>query len=153
MSSRLFQVIREDLGLAYSIYSNPSFFEDTGDLVVSAGLDADNLEKVIRLVLQEFRRMKEKSPSVSELRRAKDYVVGQMQLSLESTDNRMNWIGEQLLSYGCVISPGEIKRRLFAVTPSSIQDVARDFFRPERLNLSLVSPLKSVRNVSRLLRL
>jgi len=152
MSSRLFQVIREDLGLAYSIYSNPSFFEDTGDLVISAGLDTNNLEKVIKLILVELRRMSQKLPSVGEVRRARDYVIGQMQLSLESTDNRMNWIGEQLLSYGLVMSPDEIKRRLSAVTASRIRDVARDFFRQERLNLALVSPLKSDRRLSDLLR-
>src|SRR5260221_458158 len=148
MSSRLFQVIREDLGLAYSIYSNPSFFEDTGDLVISAGLDTNNLEKVLKLILVELRRMSQKLPSVGEVRRARDYVIGQMQLSLESTDNRMNWIGEQLLSYGLVMSPDEIKRRLSAVTASRIRDVARDFFRQERLNLALVSPLKSDRRLS-----
>lgn len=153
MSSRLFQVIREDLGLAYSIYSNPSFFEDTGDLVVSAGLDTDNIEKVIKLVLEALRRLAEKPVSPGELRRAKDYVIGQMQLSLESTDNRMNWVGEQLLSYGRVIHPGEIKRRLVAVSPSQILEAAQEFFRPERLNLALVSPLKSLRHADRLLRL
>jgi len=56
MSSRLFQVVREDRGLAYSIYSTPSFFADTGDLVVSAGLDTDNLLKTLRLVLRELRQ-------------------------------------------------------------------------------------------------
>jgi predicted Zn-dependent peptidase len=151
MSSRLFQVVREDRGLAYSIYSTPSFFSDAGDLVISAGLDTDNVTKVLQLVLHELRRMREAAPSPAELRRARDYVVGQIDLSLESTENQMNWLGEQLLGYGKVLRPAQIKRRLREVTAGEIRAVARDFLRPERFNLALVSPLASDRAVARLL--
>jgi predicted Zn-dependent peptidase len=151
MSSRLFQAVREDRGLAYSIYSTPSFFSDTGDLVISAGLDTDNLPKVLRLVLRELRRMSEAAPSTAELRRARDYVIGQMDLSLESTDYQMNWLGEQMLGYGKIMRPAQLKRRLREVTAREIRAVAHDFFRPERLNLALVSPLASDRPVAKLL--
>jgi len=164
MSSRLFQVIREDRGLAYSIYSSPSFFEDTGDLVISAGLDTDNLPKTLRLILRELRqlsetppsaaelrRLKDVAPNVAELKRARDYVIGQMDLSLESTDNQMNWVGEQWLGYAKLVSPSEIKRRFREVTAREIRSIAGDFFRPERLNLALVSPLKSASHLMRLL--
>jgi predicted Zn-dependent peptidase len=151
MSSRLFQVVREDRGLAYSIYSTPSFFSDTGDLVISAGLDTENVTKVLQLILRELRRMAETPPSAAELRRARDYVIGQIDLSLESTDNQMNWLGEQLIGYGRILLPAHIKRRLRQVTPGEIRAVARDFFRPERLNLALVSPLASDRPLAKLL--
>jgi predicted Zn-dependent peptidase len=151
MSSRLFQVVREDHGLAYSIYSTPSFFSDAGDLVISAGLDTDNVTKVLQLVLRELRRMRKAAPSPAELRRARDYVVGQIDLSLESTENQMNWLGEQLLGYGKVVQPAQIKRRLREVTAGEIRAVASDFLRPERFNLALVSPLASDRAVARLL--
>src|SRR5207253_6452319 len=71
MSSRLFQIIREDHGLAYSIYSTPSFFSDTGDLVISAGLDTENLSQTIRLIMRELKRFSESPPSAAELRRAR----------------------------------------------------------------------------------
>jgi len=151
MSSRLFQVIREDRGLAYSIYSTPSFFEDTGDLVISAGLDIDNLPKTLRLILRELTKLANVAPSLAELRRARDYVNGQIDLGQESTDNQMNWVGEQLLGYGSISRPGHIKRHLARVTTSEIRTVARDFFRPDRLSLALVSPLKSARHLDRLL--
>ena len=61
-SSRLFQHLREDLGLAYSIYSTPSFFGDTGDLVISAGLDTGNVTRALRLILRELRRLREAAP-------------------------------------------------------------------------------------------
>ncbi len=151
MSSRLFQAVREDRGLAYSIYSTPSFFGDAGDLVISAGLDTANLTRTLRLILRELRRLREVAPGAAELRRAQDYVVGQIDLSLESTDNQMNWLGEQLLGYGRIFRPAEVKRRLRQVTPGEIRAVARDFLRPERLNLALVSPLKAADRLARLL--
>jgi predicted Zn-dependent peptidase len=151
MSSRLFQIIREDRGLAYSVYSTPSLFEDTGDLVISAGLDADNLPKTLRLILRELRRLAETPPSAAELRRARDYVLGQIDLGQESTESQMNWIGEQLLGYGRIFSPNEVKRRLREVTPSQIRGVAQDFFRPSGFNLALVSPLKSAKHLTKAL--
>jgi len=150
MSSRLFQVIREDRGLAYSIYSSPSFYADTGDLVISAGLDTENLTQTLRLVARELRRAAAAPPGPAELRRARDYAIGQMDLSLESTDNQMNWVGEQLLGYGHIFSPAEIKRRLRAVTAGEIRAAARDFFTPERTSLALVSPLKKSAHLGKL---
>jgi predicted Zn-dependent peptidase len=153
MSSRLFQIIREDHGLAYSIYSSPSFFADTGDFVISAGLDTDNLEKTLKLIVRELRRICDRAPSPAETRRAQEYLVGQIDLGAESTESQMNNIGEQLLGYGRVMTPVQIKRRLIQTTPAQICCAARDFFRPERLNLALVTPLKSNEHVMRAVRL
>jgi predicted Zn-dependent peptidase len=153
MSSRLFQVVREDTGLAYSIYSTPSFFHDAGDLVIAAGLDTDNLPRTLRLILRELRRLTEAPPSPAELRRAREYLVGQIDLSLESADNQMNYLGEQLLGYGRIYPPAALKRLLGKVTAAEIRATARDFFRPERLNLALVSPLKGPDRLRKLLRL
>ncbi len=153
MSSRLFQVIREERGLAYSIYSSLSYFEDVGTLTISAGLDGDNLTQTLKLIRRELQRLATSVPPVSEFRRARDYVLGQIDLGLESTDNQMMWLGEQLLGYGKVFLPGEIKRRLSKVTPAEVRAIAREFFRPERMNLALVSPLKSDRGLIRMLEL
>jgi len=152
MSSRLFQVVREERGLAYSIYSTSTFFGDTGDLVISAGLEEDKLGKTLRLILHELRRLTEVPPGQAELRRARDYILGQLDLHLESTESHMIWVGEQLLGYGKVLTASEMKRRFRVVTPGQIRSIARDLFRPERMNLALVSPLKSDREVVRLLR-
>jgi len=152
MSSRLFQIIREDRGLAYSIYSSPSYFDDTGDLVISAGMDTDNLAKTLNLVVRELRRLADTAPDGQELRRARDFVIGQMELGQESTDNQMNWVGEQLLGYGRIFSLNQVKRRLRQVTRNEIRQAAHDLFRPERMNLALVSPLKSVKFAEKILR-
>jgi predicted Zn-dependent peptidase len=109
------------------------------------------LTTVLQLIVRELRRLRETAPSAAELRRARDYVIGQIDLSLESTDNQMNWLGEQLLGYGRIFRPAEVKRRLREVSAAEVRAVARDFFRPDRLNLALVSPLKSDRAAARML--
>jgi predicted Zn-dependent peptidase len=151
MSSRLFQVVREQHGLTYNIHSATSFWGDCGDLVVSAGLDTDELEKTLRLVRRELRRLTEAAPGRAEFNRARDYLLGQHDLQLENTENHMMVLGEQWLGYGRLTPPAEVKARLAAVQPSQIHAVARDFLRPEHFSLALISPRKSDRGLARLL--
>ncbi|HEY1173117.1 MAG TPA: pitrilysin family protein [Verrucomicrobiae bacterium] len=151
MSSRLFQVVREEHGLAYSIQSGQNSFDDTGALIVTAGVDTEKTKPAIKLIAQELKRIREKLVSATELREARDYLLGQMDLSLESTENQMMWLGEQLLSYGRITKPEETKRRLAEVKPSDIRAVAREFFQPERMSLAMVSPMKSDRGLKELL--
>ena len=152
MSSRLFQELREDRGLAYSIYSSVTAFGDTGTLVISAGLDTANVRPALRLILKELGRVAARAPERHEFRRARDYVLGQMDLGLENTENQMHWLGEQLVGHGRLISPATVRQRLAAVTPADLRTVAGDFFRPERLNLALVSPMESCRPLEPFLR-
>jgi predicted Zn-dependent peptidase len=151
MSSRLFQVIREDRGLAYSIGSSLGFFEDTGTLTIAAGLDDKNLRPTLKLVMKELKKMTGRPPTKSEVKRGRDYLIGQMELSLESTTNQMMWIGEQWLGYGRILPAHKIKERISAVTPAQIRQAARDFLRPENLCLALISPLKSDRGLASIL--
>lgn len=142
MSSRLFITLREDRALAYSVGSSISFFADAGDLVVSLGLETANVREALRLIMAELARLRARAPGRAEFQRALDYSLGQVDLGLETTEHRMNWLGEQMLGHGRIQSPGHLKRRFKAVKPSDVRAVARDFFRPEGLNLALVSPLK-----------
>jgi predicted Zn-dependent peptidase len=150
-SSRLFQVLREDHGLAYSIHSSVSHFDDCGCLCISAGLDSSELSKTLKLIVRELQRLVQRPPPAKELRQARDYLIGQMEIALESTDNQMMWLGEQLLGYGRVIPADEIKRRIFAVTASEVCTMARDFIRPEGLSAAVVSPLESAPGIQKLL--
>jgi predicted Zn-dependent peptidase len=142
MSSRLFQTIREKHGLAYSIQSSTTYFSDTGALIISAGLDTKRLHKALQLVLRELAKLAKRPPGVEELRRAKDYAIGQMRLGLESTSNQMMWIGEHLLAYGFVQSPDEIERKIEAVTTQQIQEVSATLFRDNHLNVAVITPSK-----------
>jgi predicted Zn-dependent peptidase len=119
-------------------------------MVISAGVETEKLEKALKLVVGELALLAAKSPSVAELRRARDYIFGQLDLNLESTENQMTWLGEQYLGYRKIISPEDLKNRLAQVTPSEVRSIARDFFTPGGLSLALVSPEpepKSVRAI------
>ncbi len=152
MSSRLFQTVREDHGLAYAIYSSQSAFDDVGALVISAGLETERLEKALRLIMDGLRGFVEKPVTTAELRRARDYLVGQMEMSLENTESQMMWAGENLLTYDRMIEPEEVKTHLMEVRPSAVQAVASQYFKPERMSLALVSPRKSDRGLLKLLK-
>jgi len=153
MSSRLFQVLREDHGLAYSIHSSLSYLDDTGVLTISAGLDTDKLSRAMELMMREVRRFTTTLPGGKELRQARDYLIGQLDLTLENTENHMMWLGDHLLGYGKVLSPAEIKKRVSQVTAAQIRQVAREFFQPRHVSLAMVSPLKSDKGVAPMIRL
>jgi len=153
MSSRLFQVLREDHGLAYSIHSGLSYFDDVGTLIISAGLDTDKLPQALKLIVREVRRFRDRAPTPREMRQARDYLIGQIDLGLENTESQMMWLGDQLLGYDKIIQPGEVKRRLCDVRAGQVRHVAGEFFRSERLNLAVVSPLKSIPGLAPMLKL
>jgi predicted Zn-dependent peptidase len=142
MSSRLFQVVREQHGLTYNIQSSLTAWEDTGDVVVSAGLETAELERTLKLIVGEMNRLRDHAPSAAEVRRARDYVLGQFDLSLENTEHHMMWLGEQWVNFGSLISPEDIRRRISAVTAGEIRSAARDFLSPSLRSLALVSPRK-----------
>jgi len=153
MSSRFFQVLREDHGLAYSVHSSLSYLDDTGVLTISAGLDTDKLSRAMELMMREVRRFTTTLPGGKELRQARDYLIGQLDLTLENTENHMMWLGDHLLGYGKVLSPAEIKKQVSQVTAAQIRRVAREFFQPRHVSVAMVSPRKSDKGVADLIRL
>ncbi len=141
MSSRLFQVVREKHGLAYSIQSGTQLFEETGMLQISAGLDRRRSAKALDLVLREMDRFRTRAVSAGELRRAKDYMVGQLRLGLESTSHQMMWIGDNILSYGRFIDPAETIAGIEQVTAEEIRALAVACFVRERMSIALITPM------------
>jgi predicted Zn-dependent peptidase len=152
MSSRLFQTMREEHGLAYSIHSGLNFYDDVGALVISAGLDPEHLAKALKIITRELQRCVSQLPRTSEIRQARDYLIGQLDLSLETTDNQMTWLGEHLLAYRRIIPPHEVKQRLKEINPSDVKRVARQFLRPDHAHLAIVSPRRRTENLLGLLR-
>jgi predicted Zn-dependent peptidase len=145
MSSRLFQTIREDQGLAYSIYSEMSPFRDTGSLCVYAGTSVDKTEKVLQLTLQELRRLKEETVSDIELKRAKDQLKSNMVIGLESSGSRMANLARQQMYFGRFFGMDEIIEEVEAVASADIQELARQLFRPETMALTLLGNLGTMK--------
>jgi predicted Zn-dependent peptidase len=140
MSSRLFQVVREQYGLAYAIQCGGHLFHDTGGFVITGGLDRDRLDRAMALIARELRRIKDTPVGKRELERARDYSIGQIQLGLESTTSQMMWVGEHILAYGRVKAPEEGIESLKKVTAAEIQQLACELLRPEQMSLAMVMP-------------
>jgi predicted Zn-dependent peptidase len=146
MSSRLFQIVREKHGLAYAVQSSFQLFDETGALVVSAGLDRARAADALRLIAREVARLRSQPVGAGELRRARDYLQGQFRLGLEGTGSQMQWVGESLLHYGRYVKPAEVLQQLLAVTADDIRCVCAELCTPRRLTLSLVVPEKDPAN-------
>ena len=145
MSSRLFQNIREKRGLAYSVFSELNLYRDTGCLLVGAGTSAPTAPEVVRLTLDEFRRFKAEPVTPEELDRAKNQLKGSLMLSLESTSSRMANLARQQLYFGRFLDLDEILNAIDAVTAEDLQFVAREFFQPEKLALTVLGNLNGAR--------
>jgi predicted Zn-dependent peptidase len=145
MSSRLFQTIREDQGLAYSIFSEMNPFRDTGSLCVYAGTAVDKTEKVLQLTLQELRRLKEETVSESELKRAKDQLKSNMVIGLESSGSRMSNLARQQMYFGRFFGVDEIIEEIDSVTTADVQELAQRLFRPEVIALTLLGNLGTMK--------
>ncbi|MEW6657573.1 MAG: pitrilysin family protein [Thermodesulfobacteriota bacterium] len=141
MSSRLFQVVREELGLAYNIYSFMSFFSDTGLLGVCAGVNPKNLEKLLAVTCQELKKLKAAAVPAVELRAAKEYLQGSIYLHAEDCDHRMMRLAKNEIYFGHYISLEEIIAGLLAVTQEEIQDLARELFDPQNWGLAMLGPV------------
>jgi len=141
MSSRLFQNIREKQGLAYAIFSEMNSYRDSGSFSVYAGASLENVSKVVRSVLDEFRRIKDEPLPEEELRRAKDHLKGATLLASEGTGQRMNSLARYHMYFDRYFSPTELIALLEKVTPEDVQKIAQEFFQPERIAASVVGNL------------
>jgi len=145
MSSRLFQTIREDRGMAYSIYSDLSPYRDTGTLCVYAGTSASKAVEVVDLILAEFHKLKQESLTAEELTRAKDQVKGNILMGLESSSSRMANLARQEMYFKQFFTVDEVIARINEVEAAQVQAMAQRLFDPERIAVTLLGRLDGVK--------
>jgi predicted Zn-dependent peptidase len=145
MSSRLFQSVREERGLAYSIYAELNPFRDTGTLAIYAGCASDKTREVLALSLAELTHLKQHLVADDELKRAKDQIKSNMVLGLESSSARMSNLARQQMYYGRFFTAGEIVDEVERVTSDDVQRVANELFCSERLALTLLGNLPKLK--------
>jgi predicted Zn-dependent peptidase len=132
-SSRLWQRVREERGLAYAVGAAASNFNDAGFFQIYAGTSPAQLDEVLDLALNELRRIVSEPVSEAELRLVKEQAKASILLGLESTSARAGTLARQLIVHGRRVTPDEIIARLEAVTPDEIQRVAQKYFRTEAM--------------------
>jgi predicted Zn-dependent peptidase len=145
MSSRLFQTIREERGMAYSIYSDLSPYRDTGTLCVYAGTSAGKALEVVDLILGEFAKLKQELLTDEELTRAKDQVKGNILLGLESSNARMANLARQEMYFRQFITVDEIIARIDEVEALQVQAMAQKLFDSTRIAVTLLGRLDGVK--------
>ncbi len=138
MSSRLFQSVREEEGLAYSVYSYTSSYSRDGMFVIYAGLSAENLKKVLRLINQEIHKLKENKLSETELAVSKTQLKSSLIMGLESMSSRMSHLGKNLLLRGEILSAEELMQKIDRVDMKAIARVIERVFNQNTMNLALV---------------
>jgi predicted Zn-dependent peptidase len=147
-SSRLWQRIREERGLAYSVGAGGSTFSDVGVFTIYAGTSPHHMDEVVDLSMEELRRVVSECIHEDELRIAKDQAISSILLSLESSSARASALARQEIIHGRRITPDEIIRQIQSVTPEQVQEVARSYFTTESLALGALGNLNGF-NVDR----
>jgi len=142
MSSRLFQKIREEKGLVYSIYSYPSTYKTAGLFVIYAGMNPEYFQTVIDLTKKEIDLIIKKGITRDELDKSKEQMKGNFILGLESTNSRMNSIGKAELMLGRINTPEEVLQKMDNVTMDNIREVIDMVFQFDNLSISAVGNIK-----------
>ena len=153
MSSRLFQSVREDKGLAYDVSSYVVDYADAGAFVVSAGVDPDRIAPAVAAILDEMARLRDEVVPPDELALSKRYLAGRLELRMEETRNVASWLGGQEALHERVLTLEGALSELEAVTSEAVHALACRLIRDEGLRLAVVAPPRRGRRLDSLLRL
>ncbi len=140
MSSRLFQEVREKRGLSYDISSRLQFFTDAGQFTIAAGLDGSRMDRLLQTIDRELEKVCVKKVSAAELKRTKEFLIGNFRLAHERVTAKLFYHGASLLSFGRLVPIDEQVGRVRAVTADELLAVAQEILRPENRCVSTLLP-------------
>ncbi len=153
MSSRLFVELREKLGLAYYVKTEVDADPDAGYLATKVGTDNQRVGQAISTILKEYAKLSKEKISPSELKKGKENLKGKLALYLEPSDTKAFFYASQDLLEGKILTMDQVFERIDKVSQNDILKVAKEIFRPERLNLALIGPFKDKLKFEKQLRL
>jgi predicted Zn-dependent peptidase len=139
-SSRLFQAVREERGLAYAVYSFTGQFDDTGQVGLYLGTRPDNLAEAMRVVQDELERLREQPATEEELDRARDNVKARIVLAMESSGARMNRLGASILHGLPLMELDEVMARIDAVSMDDLRGLVGELWTPSQLSAAGIGP-------------
>ncbi len=146
MSSRLFINLREKQGLAYYVRTAAEFYTDSGYLLTRAGVGVNSLEKAIKIILTEYKKLSKNLVGRKELKRVKDLICGRTILHFEASDNLAQWYGQQAVRRSEIGQPlldvNQYLDKIRSVTASQIRRTAQEIFTNRNLNLAIIGPYK-----------
>lgn len=151
MSSRLFQKLREEMGVGYYIRSSHDAYTDHGLFTISTGIDTTRIDEVIKVLLNECKKIVNEEISEQELNKVKDYIAGSFVLGLETSDSRAEYCVINQILKGKIDSPKEEIEKIKKVTVNDIKEIAKKIFVDENLNLAIIGPYKDKQRFENLL--
>jgi predicted Zn-dependent peptidase len=151
MSSRLFVKLREEMGVGYYVRAYNDAYTDHGFFQISAGVDNKRIDEVLVAVLNECKKLTQELVTEEELNKVKECLIGNMKLTLESSDDIANFYGGQELLKREIKSAEEKAKELRAVTAKQIKTLAQEIFKNEKLNLALIGPFEEKKEKDRFL--
>jgi predicted Zn-dependent peptidase len=142
MSSRLWQKLREEMGVGYYVQASSDTLTDHGLFTISAGVDIKRIEEVISTLITECKKIITDPISDEELKKVKNYMCGSFMLGLETSDARAEYVAGSSIVKGQIESPQEEIDKIQKVTVKEIKDIAQKIFVDEGLNLAIIGPYK-----------
>ncbi|MCF6312111.1 MAG: insulinase family protein [Verrucomicrobiales bacterium] len=140
MSSLLFQKLREEEAVCYSIQTDVMTFKDAGLFNIYCALDPEHLERALAVIKQTLKQLRQQACDECCLQESKSYAIGQSRVALESTSSQMTWLGEGLMAYERLVDPTISQQRLQAVSGEQVQQLASELFQAQRLVIAAVGP-------------
>ena len=153
MSSRLWIEVRERRGMAYYVRAINESNTDTGYLIANAGVDNNRADEAIKVILEEFKKVKSGKIPEAEIKKGKNYIRGATMLALESSDEVASYFGIQEILKKEILEPEEFFKKIDTVSATDLQSVAADIFRPEKLNLAMIGPFKEKERFEKFLKI
>lgn len=150
MSSRLFLAVRERRGLAYRVSTGVDAYHDVGYLATQSGVEHENLEKTIEVILDEYRRIATEKVGSEELTKAKEHLKGGMALAFEGSDDIVEYLLTQETLFNDVTLPKEKAKMIDKVTADDVLRVAKDIFQNKKLNLAVIGPKADKKKLEKL---
>jgi len=147
MSSRLFEKLREEMGVAYYVHSYNYSQSDIGNFRIFAGVDPKRIEEVLKMIISELKKIKNEIVSEKEIKKAKEYLIGNMNMGLESSDSVAEWYGEQEIMHLKLETPEEETNKIKKVTAENIKNIANEIFLNNKMNLAIIGPIKKNKNL------
>src|SRR3989344_6528897 len=153
MSSRLFQKLREDMGVCYYVRASNSPTTDVGSFEISAGVTNNRVLEVTEEILKECKRLKTELVSKQELEKVKEYIIGNSKMALEASDDIANFLGGQEILKHEIKSPEEKFKQVRAVTATDIKRVANEIFQNNKLNMAFIGPKVGPKKLKNILKI
>ncbi|MGC9031488.1 MAG: M16 family metallopeptidase [Minisyncoccia bacterium] len=142
MSSRFFQKIRTKLGISYYIYTSSVLYTDHGYLTTSLGVPHEKVKEVIKLILKEYKNVKDGKILPEEIKMAKEYLKGNLTLSLDNSESEARFYAFQEFLTDKILTPDQLKKEIDNIATEDIKKVAKEIFKKENLNLAIIGPQK-----------